>query len=153
MEDRSGLCEDIRQLELSPHGLCEWPSGSALFAAEPPGAARVGETVSQTLGRASDIVSQKLGQAAEAVRQAADPLKTSHERLSAAGESLVRASGSLDQGQQASQALANSLREQVARLTEAWDAYRTRFEKVDQDLQTAFDKIVIRDTGPNAPLC
>lgn len=53
----------------------------------------------------------------------------------------MRASGSLDQGQQASQALANSLREQVARLTEAWDAYRTRFEKVDQDLQTAFDKM------------
>ena len=34
-----------------------------------------------------------------------------------------------------------TLREQVARLTEAWDEYRTRFEKVNQDLQTAFDKM------------
>jgi uncharacterized phage infection (PIP) family protein YhgE len=99
---------------------------------------------------------QTFGRVAEAVRTAVDPVTRSNERLEAVTAkfegSFAEATVSLKQGQQATTALANSLNEQVSALKQAWQAYnaaladgwnnyRTRFEKVDEDLQRAFDKL------------
>jgi len=72
------------------------------------------------------------------VRAAVDPVTRSNEKVAAVtatvGQALGRASTALDEGQQATRALTNSLAAQVDRLTALWSDYEKRFAKVDAHL-------------------
>ena len=85
------------------------------------------------------------GRSSEAVRSAVDPITRSNEKIAAATETVGRAiAGSvtaLGEGQKASTALSEQLTQQVSRLTTLWAEYQKRFEKVDEALGRAFEKL------------
>lgn len=93
----------------------------------------------------SRAAADAFGQTAQSVRASAAPLIQSSERIAGATERLSTivqsAVASLDAGRTASQTLAETLQSHITTLSTTWDHYRDRFDKVDQDLAVAFEKL------------
>jgi ABC-type transporter Mla subunit MlaD len=62
------------------------------------------------------------------------------------GEAVKQASAALDEGQQATRALGQTIAAQVDRLTKLWENYERRFVKIDEDLERAFEKLAQETT-------
>ena len=68
------------------------------------------------------------------------------EITSIVGEAVKQASAALDEGQQATRGLSQSIAAQVVRLTKLWENYERRFVKIDEDLERAFEKLAQETT-------
>ena len=90
------------------------------------------------------------GECADNVRAAMDPVMRSNvktaEITSTVGESVKQASAALEEGQQATRGLSQSIAAQVDRLTKLWENYERRFVKIDEDLERAFEKLAQETT-------
>jgi hypothetical protein len=83
--------------------------------------------------------------AATQVRNAAAPLLQSGQQVATASKDLQdavdRSTSELQRAGTASSELAQALTEQVLRLNQTWDAYRSQFDKIDQSLATAVETL------------
>ncbi len=90
------------------------------------------------------------GECADTVKAAMEPVTRSNaktaEITSFVGEAVKQASAALDEGQQATRCLSQSIVAQVDRLTKLWENYERRFSKIDEDLQRAFEKLAQETT-------
>ena len=90
------------------------------------------------------------GECADTVKAAMEPVTRSNaktaEITSFVGEAVKQASAALDEGQQATRGLSQSIVAQVDRLTKLWENYERRFSKIDEDLQRAFEKLAQETT-------
>ncbi len=85
------------------------------------------------------------GRAAEAVRSAVEPVTRSNERLASTTQamslSMERSATAIDSGQKSASALADSITGQMTKLQSVWEQYKQRFDKVDDDLGKAVEKL------------
>ncbi len=90
------------------------------------------------------------GMCAKAVGAATEPVTRANAKLAEitaiVGEAVKHASSALDEGQQATRGLSQSIAAQVGRLTKLWENYERRFAKIDEDLQRAFEKLAQETT-------
>jgi DNA-binding ferritin-like protein (Dps family) len=90
------------------------------------------------------------GECAENVKAAMAPIVRSNvkaaEITAIVGEAVKQASAALEEGQQATRGLSQSIAAQVDRLTKLWENYERRFVKIDEDLERAFEKLAQETT-------
>lgn len=138
-----GLTSAIKSIRKEAEGF-----SSALHSASTALGAQV-EAIEKASARSRESA-DIFGKSAEAFQSAADPVTRASEKVAdfaaTVGETVKRATNTLDESQEATRALSQTIAAQVERLTKLWESYESRFAKVDEDLQRAFEKLTEETT-------